>query len=122
MKGVQLQIDSSNLILKVLFSLLIIQSIFEFANGVSVTRRATFEGDGCKAALDLKTFSTLNQICDDCFELYKAPEIYSLCRSDCFGSKYFFGCMENLLVKEDMKGQVARYLDGIHTNYYNLIN
>ena len=33
------------------------------------------------SGLDRNGFNKLNKICDDCFALFKEPEIYTLCRS-----------------------------------------
>ena len=38
-----------------------------------------------------------------------------LFRNDCFGSRFFYGCMEALLVKDELKTGVAAYLDDFHT-------
>ena len=51
--------------------------------------------DLCHGALNLKTFLFMNNICEDCFRLYRDPDVYSMCRyriqpsfSHCiFGSK-----------------------------------
>jgi hypothetical protein len=32
------------------------------------------------SGLDRNGFNKLNKICDDCFALFKEPEIYTLCR------------------------------------------
>ena len=39
-------------------------------------------------------------------------------RQDCFGTKFFYGCMEMLLVKEELKNEVANYLDDVHANNF----
>ena len=43
-------------------------------------------------------------------------------RADCFGTKIFYGCMEALLVKDDIKSEVAGYLENAHSGYYDLLN
>ena len=43
-------------------------------------------------------------------------------RADCFGTKIFYGCMEALLIKDELKSEVAGYLDDAHTGYYDPLN
>ena len=43
---------------------------------------------------------------------------FFLCRQDCFGTKFFYGCMEMLLIKEELRSEVASYLDDVHANNY----
>ena len=37
-------------------------------------------------------------------------------RADCFSTKFFYECMEVLLVEDDVKQQVAKYLEDAHTS------
>lgn len=80
---------------------------------------SSIDNAGCQGTLDLNGFSKLNKICEDCYSLYKAPEVYTLCREDCFGTRFFDGCMDTLLVKDELKSEVAAYLDDVHSSYYN---
>ncbi len=36
--------------------------------------------DGCSGTLPLSTFTRLNAVCEDCYGLYRQPEVYTLCR------------------------------------------
>ena len=36
-------------------------------------------------------------------------------RADCFGTKIFYGCMEALLVKDELKSEMANYLEDAHS-------
>jgi hypothetical protein len=47
---------------------------------------------------------------------------FYLLRNDCFGSRFFYGCMEALLVKDELKTEVAAYLDDFHTSNYGAFN
>ena len=40
-------------------------------------------------------------------------------RADCFGTKFYYGCMEVLLVEEDLKKQVSSILEEAHSGYYD---
>jgi len=70
------------------------------------TRSAPF----CEGKIDIPTYFFLNRVCEDCFSLYRDPEIYSVCRGDCFGSMYFAGCMQSLMVDQETQGRAARYI------------
>ena len=35
---------------------------------------------GCKVAPSLKIYKTLNKVCEDCFQLYRDAELYTMCR------------------------------------------
>jgi len=39
-----------------------------------------FDGLACDGTYRRATFARLDAVCDDCFQLYKEPEIHSLCR------------------------------------------
>ncbi|XP_073995716.1 ion transport peptide isoform X2 [Rhodnius prolixus] len=55
----------------------------------------------CKGVYDKSIFARLDRICEDCYNLFREPQLHSLCRSDCFASKYFAGCLEALLLREE---------------------
>ncbi|XP_037077492.1 ion transport peptide-like [Pollicipes pollicipes] len=65
----------------------------------------------CRGVFNKSVYSKLNAICKDCFELYKDPELHGLCRQDCFGSRYFEGCVEAL----QLTGQRATFSRWIRT-------
>lgn len=69
---------------------------------------------GCKSVPSMKTFKYLNRICEDCFQLFRDQELYHMCRSDCFGSRYFVGCMDALLVETDARVEAAGIVDDMH--------
>jgi len=70
--------------------------------------------ESCKGSLDYNGFSKLDKICKDCFNLIREPEIYQLCRSGCFGTGYFYECMDTLLLQSEMKSQISSLLDDMH--------
>ena len=47
---------------------------------------------------------------------------YTWNRADCFGTKFYYGCMEVLLVEEDLKSQVSSILEEAHSGYYDPLN
>ena len=40
-------------------------------------------------------------------------------RANCFGTKIFYGCMEALLVKDEMRSEMASLLEDAHAGYYD---
>ena len=46
-------------------------------------RRLNFSNLACSGMYDRASFSALNAVCDDCYDLYKEPEIHALCRYEC---------------------------------------
>merc|ERR1712080_683580 len=58
--------------------------------------------ESCKGSLDFNGFSKLDKICKDCFNLIREPEIYQLCRSDCFCNGIFSDlCAREVLLLND---------------------
>ena len=49
---------------------------------------------GCRGVYNRKVFYELETVCQDCYTVYRNPELFALCRSECFTSKYFGGCLE----------------------------
>ena len=80
-----------------------------------LSRTARSQSDGlCGGALDLKTYFFMNKVCDDCFSLYRDSDIYSACRSGCFGSDFFQGCMDTLILDQETKDKAG---DQLHEKY-----
>ncbi|XP_072379718.1 CHH-like protein isoform X2 [Diabrotica undecimpunctata] len=65
-----------------------------------ITKRSFYDLQ-CKGVYDKSIFARLDRICEDCYNLFREPSIYSLCRDSCFSDKYFKGCVESLLMDED---------------------
>ncbi|XP_068892917.1 ion transport peptide isoform X2 [Tenebrio molitor] len=65
------------------------------------TKRSFFDIQ-CKGVYDKSIFAKLDSICEDCYNLFREPQLHSLCRSQCFSTKYFVGCVESLLLSEEM--------------------
>ncbi|XP_043214101.1 CHH-like protein [Amphibalanus amphitrite] len=55
----------------------------------------------CRGVFDIVVFRELNGVCQECFTIYKEPELYGLCRSECFSTQYFQGCLQALLRTEE---------------------
>ncbi|XP_023727466.1 ion transport peptide isoform X2 [Cryptotermes secundus] len=79
--------------------------------GHSLNKRSFFEIQ-CKGVYDKSIFARLDRICEDCYNLFREPQLHSLCRSKCFSSDYFKGCLEALLLKEEEQkfNQMVEYV------------
>ncbi|XP_022119612.1 CHH-like protein isoform X2 [Pieris rapae] len=67
-----------------------------------VSRRSFFSLE-CKGVFDAAIFARLDRICDDCYNLFREPQLYTLCRSDCFTTLFFKGCVESLCLSDEME-------------------
>ncbi|KAK0159758.1 hypothetical protein PV327_010837 [Microctonus hyperodae] len=54
----------------------------------------------------LSAILKLDKVCDDCYYLFREPFIHTSCRNNCFTSKYFKYCAENLLLDDDEMKQL----------------
>ncbi|XP_061384296.1 CHH-like protein isoform X2 [Danaus plexippus] len=76
-----------------------------------VARRSFFNLQ-CKGVYDAAIFARLDRICDDCYNLFREPTLFTLCRSKCFTSPYFKGCMESLYLYDEEE-QLDQMIDFI---------
>ncbi|CAG9795505.1 unnamed protein product [Diatraea saccharalis] len=77
-----------------------------------VARRSFFTLQ-CKGVYDAAIFARLDRICDDCYNLFREPQLYTLCRQDCFTTDYFKGCVE-VLQETDQLELFKTYIKQIH--------
>ena len=68
----------------------------------------------CRGVYDRKAFYELAAVCDDCFQVYQNSEVYGLCRSACFTSRYFGDCLVALQEssKADRLSSVIQRISG----------
>ncbi|BES90366.1 Ion transport peptide [Nesidiocoris tenuis] len=57
----------------------------------------------CRGIYDKSIFARLDRICEDCYNVFREPSLHSLCRSNCFNSEYFDGCVNVLLLEGEAK-------------------
>merc|ERR1712001_760986 len=50
---------------------------------------------------DTSIYTQLDNICEDCYNLYKEADVHQFCRADCFSTSYFQRCLQALLLEED---------------------
>ena len=56
----------------------------------------------CRGLYNPSAFTKLENICTDCYNLFKEPEVHTFCMSGCFDSSFFFTCVKSLMIEEDM--------------------
>ncbi|XP_053594169.1 ion transport peptide [Microplitis demolitor] len=56
---------------------------------------------GCKGVYDKSIFARLDRVCEDCYNLFREPQLHTLCRQDCFSTKYFTSCIQALLLEDE---------------------
>ncbi|XP_050429989.1 CHH-like protein isoform X2 [Adelges cooleyi] len=66
----------------------------------------------CKGVYDKTIFARLDRVCEDCYNLFREPQLHSLCRSTCFNTVYFKACLESLqlLTEETQYNQMVDFL------------
>ncbi|GFU28481.1 uncharacterized protein NPIL_136881 [Nephila pilipes] len=73
----------------------------------------TYKLFGCKGTYDKYKMAHLERICDECYEIYKKPDLHIECRRNCFGGTTFFKCMETVALDEYRKEQVLISWDNL---------
>jgi len=54
----------------------------------------------CRGMYDPGIFAQLDGICEDCYNLYREPEVHGMCRKDCFSTETFQQCLQSLLLDQ----------------------
>jgi len=99
--GRQMRSFFMSLVLVVIVAALVIQSTSaaSIKDQRSVSKRSFFDIN-CKGTYDARIYARLEIICQDCYNLYREPELLTLCSSDCFNTPFFGGCVKALLMEE----------------------
>ncbi|KAM7286735.1 crustacean hyperglycemic hormones [Ixodes scapularis] len=64
---------------------------------------------GCRGNFEQSYLARLERVCEECFGLYREPQVYNICRENCFKNENFLKCAEALLLHDEMeslKGKV----------------
>ncbi|XP_015785390.1 CHH-like protein isoform X1 [Tetranychus urticae] len=56
---------------------------------------------GCYGDYDKAMFARLDRLCEECYELYRVPDLFTQCRQSCFRNDYFPKCIEALMVTNE---------------------
>ncbi|XP_063978057.1 ion transport peptide-like isoform X3 [Diachasmimorpha longicaudata] len=67
----------------------------------------------CKGIYDKSIFARLDRICEDCYNLFREPQLHTLCRKNCFTSDYFKSCLDVLLLQDEME-QIQIWIKQLH--------
>ncbi|XP_032667635.1 ion transport peptide isoform X2 [Odontomachus brunneus] len=80
-------------------------------NGHPLSKRSFFDIQ-CKGVYDKSIFARLDRICEDCYNLFREPQLHMLCKQDCFSTAYFTSCMQVLLLEDekDRLQEMVEYL------------
>ncbi|GIY33229.1 ion transport peptide [Caerostris darwini] len=58
---------------------------------------------GCMGTYVKADFFRLDRLCDECYQMFREPEVYMICRSNCFKNNYFPLCVDALLLLEEQR-------------------
>ncbi|XP_033193512.2 ion transport peptide isoform X1 [Bombus vancouverensis nearcticus] len=67
----------------------------------------------CKGIYDKSIFARLDRICEDCYNLFREPQLHQLCRKNCFTSDYFKGCLDVLLLQDEVE-KIQTWIKTLH--------
>ncbi|GBO28289.1 hypothetical protein AVEN_179260-1 [Araneus ventricosus] len=51
--------------------------------------KRSFSDLGCMGVYDKAKFARLDRVCEECYQLYREPEVHTSCRSNCFKNELF---------------------------------
>uniref|UniRef100_A0A1B6DZ35 Ion transport peptide-like protein n=1 Tax=Clastoptera arizonana TaxID=38151 RepID=A0A1B6DZ35_9HEMI len=78
----------------------------------TIEKRSFFDIQ-CKGVYDKSIFARLDRICEDCYNLFREPQLHQLCRKQCFTSDYFKGCLDVLLLQDEME-KIQTWIKQLH--------
>jgi len=70
---------------------------------------------GCSATPSLRVVKYLDRICNDCYMIYRDPDLYPMCRSNCYKNSYFLTCMDVMMVSKMTRHKAAGFVNMINT-------
>ncbi|XP_054719769.1 crustacean hyperglycemic hormone-like [Uloborus diversus] len=68
-----------------------------------VLQKRSFVQLGCMGMFDRSKFARLDAVCEECYELYREPDVSVMCRSNCFKNKVFSKCVDALLLQGEQE-------------------
>ncbi|KAG7199547.1 hypothetical protein KM043_014158 [Ampulex compressa] len=81
-------------------------------NGHPLGKRSFMELQ-CKGIYDKSIFARLDRICEDCYNLFREPQLHHLCRKECFTTEYFKGCVDVLLLHDEVE-KIQSWIKHLH--------
>ncbi|XP_059485062.1 ion transport peptide-like isoform X3 [Neocloeon triangulifer] len=79
----------------------------------TLSKRTHFFDIQCKGVYDKSIFARLDRICEDCYNLFREPQLHSLCRKECFTTHYFKGCVDSLMLQDDLE-DIQSWIKQLH--------
>jgi len=67
----------------------------------------------CKGVYDKTIFARLDRVCEDCYNLFREPQLHSLCRKNCFTTDFFKGCLDVLLLEDEVE-KIQKWIKQLH--------
>lgn len=73
-------------------------------NGVQARNlhKRSFLELGCRGNFEQSYLARLERVCEECFQLYREPQVYNICRASCYKNDNFDRCADALLLKDEM--------------------
>ncbi|GFQ81975.1 ion transport peptide-like [Trichonephila clavata] len=65
--------------------------------------KRSFAGLGCMGVYDKAKFARLDRVCEECYQLFREPDVHTSCRSNCFKNNFFTQCVDALLLQKDQQ-------------------
>ena len=75
----------------------------------------------CGGALPLKTFLFLDKFCEDCYNLYKFEELFTMCRANCYDNDIFYVCLNATLVDKDTQQRAGGFLKQFFKHFHRFL-
>ncbi|XP_055308464.1 ion transport peptide-like isoform X1 [Sitodiplosis mosellana] len=79
----------------------------------SLAKRSTFFEIECKGVFNKSIFYRLDRICEDCYSLFREPELHTLCKKRCFTTDYFKGCLDALQLTDEIE-KIKNYIKQVN--------
>lgn len=65
--------------------------------------KRSFTGLGCLGVYDKSKFARAERVCEECYQMYREPEVHNACRNDCFHNEIFSKCLDALLLSHEQE-------------------
>ncbi|XP_039277956.1 ion transport peptide-like isoform X2 [Nilaparvata lugens] len=108
----QIRVLASLMVASALATCLLASPASRIMTGHPLSKRSFFDIQ-CKGVYDKSIFARLDRICEDCYNLFREAQLHSLCRRDCFTSDYFKGCIDVLLLQDEMEN-IQTWIKQLH--------
>ena len=64
----------------------------------------------CGRSIYVSSYVNLERHCDDCYNLYRDIDLYTMCRADCYENDIFFLCLKLLHVPVAQQVHAAKQI------------